>query len=153
MVAHILPIAAEHAAEILRPRTVQGRIDNDVTGGVAGADFLRLGRETEELPIGEEIQRPQRRIVDPINVLAVQADAGSHHDQQRWRNRCEADALAFEIGDPANARAREQLVAAGVQARDDGDRDACAKALICVTAELIVKSNSPRPSASSSNAS
>src|SRR5215471_13198811 len=42
------PIADQHAAEILRPRTVQGRIDNDVTGGVASAVFLRVGRETEK---------------------------------------------------------------------------------------------------------
>ena len=93
---------------------------------MAGTQFLRLGRETEkgvDLPIGEEIQRPQFRIGDPINVLVIQADAGSHQDQQRRWARRQANALAFEIGDPANALAREEFVASGVQARDDDDRN------------------------------
>src|SRR6516225_3947503 len=47
MVAHEIPVAAQHAAEILRPWTVHSGIDDHVSN-VPRPQLLRLGREAQK---------------------------------------------------------------------------------------------------------
>src|SRR6516162_930289 len=66
-----LAIAREHAAEILRPRPVHCRVEDDATDLLC-AQFLRLWWEAEEridLALNKQIFRLLRRIGDPANVL------------------------------------------------------------------------------------
>jgi hypothetical protein len=45
MVAHELPAAGQQTAEVLRPGAIDRAVDNHVPE-IAGAQLLRLGRET-----------------------------------------------------------------------------------------------------------
>src|SRR5271169_5206676 len=46
ILSYELPVAGQHAAEILRPRAVDGAVDDDMAD-LAGAKFLRHRRQTE----------------------------------------------------------------------------------------------------------
>src|SRR5207245_1798812 len=47
ILSYKIPVAYQHAAEVLRPRAVYGAIDDDVTD-LAGAKFLRLRWKAQE---------------------------------------------------------------------------------------------------------
>src|SRR6516162_4312470 len=82
----VIPIGTEHAAEILRPWTVDRRAD-DYMAGVAGAQFLGLRGKPEEgvdLPRREQVERIGLRAGDPSDILGrVEADMSGHQAQQR----------------------------------------------------------------------
>ena len=77
----VFPVAAEHAAEILRPRAIHRRVQNHVPG-MTGAQFLGLGREPEEgidLALREQVERLDLGIDHPLKVLfGVEPDLGCH---------------------------------------------------------------------------
>jgi hypothetical protein len=62
MVAHEIPVAPEHAAEILRPRAIHRAVDDDVAD-LARAQILRHRRQTQasvDLAVGEQLVGPRR---------------------------------------------------------------------------------------------
>src|SRR6266542_1393683 len=133
MLADIVAVAAQHAAEILRPRAVEGAAE-DYMAGVAGAQFLGLGRQGEkgiELAIDEKIERMDHRIAgrqDPVDIVVrVKPDVSGHGKQE-----CvlvlpadfNPDGLAFQLEDAAYLLPREQLIAADMDAAEHRDRTA-----------------------------
>src|SRR5262249_7743170 len=92
VLAHVVAVASEHAAEILRPRAIDDAVE-DYVADVPGAQLLRLGWTGEEginlAPCGELERFGQRaRAGDPADVLAgVEPDMGGHRNQECVRVR------------------------------------------------------------------
>src|SRR5262249_47262536 len=127
MVANVVAVRRHHAAEVLRPWTVEGAVD-DGPADAAHTQVLRLRRKSEEginLARGEQLNRPRRGASDPAYILArVEPDMGDHGAQEQMWARAQTlhtDALALEIGDAADAFAREQLEATDMLPADDRD--------------------------------
>src|SRR6516162_1172658 len=76
---HVIPIASQETAEILRPRTVDRRIDDNVAD-MPGAQFLWLGRKAEkrvDFARNEALDRLNRRIGNPVDILeGIKSDLG-----------------------------------------------------------------------------
>src|SRR5262245_2442172 len=96
---------------------------------LASAQFLRLGRESEEciyLALGEEFHRLRRGARDPIDILhRIEPDMRSHAAQKRVLARAQAlhaYGLPLQIRDAADAFSREQLEAADMLASHYRDR-------------------------------
>ena len=120
----------DHAAEVLRPRPVADRAQ-DHPVEAARAQLLRLGRKPEErvrVAGDEQLHGVAVGRRDPFDVpLRVEADVGRHDREIQMAarlHRLDAHAPAFQVADAADRLAREQLVAADVQAGERGERQA-----------------------------
>src|SRR5215469_12460888 len=103
--AHIIAVARQHAAIILRPRPVEGAVDDD-PADMLRAQLLRVRGKAEErvdFATGEEFYRPAGLIArDPMQILA-RIDADMRKEQVARRSqRCDSDALAFQLGEAAS---------------------------------------------------
>ena len=115
MSPHEFAIAAEHAAEILRPRPVHRRIEDD-PADMPGAQFLRLRRKAEEgvdLAVDEQILR-LARLGSTIQRMSFSGSSPTSA-AIRLSNRCRpeseprhADGLSLQIGDAVDAFVAEQ---------------------------------------------
>src|SRR5712692_3142925 len=76
-----LTVARDDATEVLRPRAVDGAIDDHVTDFFR-PEFLRIGREPQigvDLPLIEEPHRVGRRVCHEVDVAArIQTHVGRH---------------------------------------------------------------------------
>src|SRR6516164_3816023 len=115
--------ARQHAAEILRPRTIDSRVDDHMVG-MPRLQYLHLRRETEkgvDLALREQVEWLKLRVGNPADVpLGVEANLGGHQRQQRRHGQFHTDALALQVGDAADAVVCEQLEAAAMQAGQQG---------------------------------
>src|ERR1700758_90742 len=69
--ADVFAVPGQHAAEILRPRTINRRAEDDVAG-MPSAQLLQLRWKTQkgiDLPLRKELHRPLLRVDDPPEVL------------------------------------------------------------------------------------
>ena len=129
MLADEIPVARQHAAEILRPRPVDRAVDDHVAD-LAGAQFLRLGRKTEkciDLSGEEEILGHDGGIIDPMNIFGGIKAEISGHNRYQFRDQTSgsnAHGSVFQVSEAADLFAREQLEAPDVHAREDCDRQA-----------------------------
>src|SRR5215471_8403093 len=125
IIVNVVAVADERAAEVLRPRPIDGSIENDMAEA-SGAQFLRLRREPEkgvDLALGEQVERPDLRIGagDPTYVFCgIETDLKRHEAQQTGRAPLQADAFAFQTGDAADVVPREQLETADMHTGEDG---------------------------------
>jgi hypothetical protein len=109
MLADELPVARQHAAEVLRPRAVCDTI-NDHAADLARTQFLRLGGEAEErvdLSLGEKLLWRDRWTCDSVDVLdRIKPNMGGHGCQEDVWGSTQAlhpHLLALQIRDTANA--------------------------------------------------
>ena len=135
MIADELPVSHQHAAEVLRPWLVRGRVEDHATD-LAGAQLLRLGGKREkriDFPLDEQLhgEQPHRvagRTLDPFDVLVrVEPDIRRHDRHVAVFARAQdidADLLALQVADGADGLVREQLEASGMHARQRRDRHA-----------------------------
>ena len=81
----IFTAGCQHAAEVLRPRTVYRRIQNHVTD-MPGPQFLRLGRESEEsidFTLREQVERLELGVDHPPKILfGIEPHLSRHQPQQ-----------------------------------------------------------------------
>ena len=126
--ANEVAVAREQAAEILRPRPVEGTVEDDVTD-IPGAQVLRLGREAEEgvdLAVYEQLHWLGRGTGDPVDIRWP--------GRGRRRRRCwpktdewlepragTPDGPALQVGDTADLLGREQLETARMNPRQHRD--------------------------------
>ena len=116
MLADEVAIPRGKAAEVLRPRAIGGRVDDDASD-LAGAKFLRLGREPEngvDLALDELLLRVRGE--HDLQVLSrVEAHVARHGGDEgvtaRGRHR---DRSTSELRDRTHASAAEQLVTTAV---------------------------------------
>src|SRR2546422_6419648 len=83
-------VGGDHAAEVLRPRTVDRAVDDHVAD-LLRAQRLRLWWESEEgvdLPFGEQPHRFGRGVGDPVDVLfGIEPDVRGHASEKDVRAR------------------------------------------------------------------
>jgi len=95
--------------------------------GLAGAQFLGLGwipQEGVDLPCSEELQRVERGVGYPVEVLGgIEPDLGGHQRQLMGRGVVETDTLAFQVADASDTPLHEQLEAADMHPGEHGHRD------------------------------
>src|SRR6516225_503883 len=92
VITHEFPVAGQHAAEILRPRTIDGGTQ-DLMSDMSIPEMLRLWRKAYEcvdLSVHEQLNRLDGRLDDPMDVLAgIKPDMRGHDGHQRVRDRPE----------------------------------------------------------------
>src|SRR5439155_8208806 len=122
-----LAVRGDDAAEVLRPRAVDGAVQHDVSD-LPRAEVLRIGREAEErvdLPLGQELLRLRGRIRRPGNVLAgIEADLRGDArgaDVLGGPKRADGDGRALEVADRPHPVSSDQLEAADMYAGQDHD--------------------------------
>src|SRR5262249_941686 len=122
VVADKIGIAHQHAAEVLRPGVVDCTIEDRVSD-VAGTQLLRLRRDVPlaiDLTFSEKLFRRTLSAGNPIDLLdRVKPYIGGNHAQEHVitnPNALYSYTLAFEVYHAADAFAREQLEARGMNA-------------------------------------
>src|SRR5215469_1204282 len=97
---------------------VHGGVDDHVAN-MAGAQILRLGRETQkriDLALHKELERSAGRVGDPVNVLGwVEPDRGCQESRKSYPGRScalRAQALSFQVRDAADAFIPKEFVTA-----------------------------------------
>jgi hypothetical protein len=133
--AHEFSAAAQHTAEILRPRTIDCAVDDDLSD-VPCPQLLRLGWTAQKgigLSVCEELHRLDRRGDNPVYILVwVEPDLRGHHSQEQMGRRSkgwDSDLFAFEVGDTPNTSVAKQLEAANMRASQHRDREAAVDGL------------------------
>jgi hypothetical protein len=98
MPPHVFAAAGQHTAEILRPRGLDGGVD-DHPADMASAEMLRLRRKAEEridLSVREELNRWRRCARDPTDVVdGVEPDMSGHHGDEHMMARLQAGTPTF----------------------------------------------------------
>src|SRR5439155_5817695 len=92
-----VPVASDHAAEVLRPRSIRGHVDHHVSNPLL-TEYQRCGWSSQdgvEFPFGQE-SRPLSRgvyrpgVCYPRNVLVgIQSHVRRHGREEEVRRRCE----------------------------------------------------------------
>jgi hypothetical protein len=130
MGADEFPIAERHAAEVLRPRSVGGGVE-DHAADLAGTQLLRLGRKSQksiDSALGELLQKVAAAgCRDPVDVVAgvetdVRRNGRKKHMSAGARLLGDADPFASQVADGTDGLVREQLVAAGMHPGQGDDR-------------------------------
>src|SRR5215470_19324260 len=98
MLADVIPIARQHAAEIMRPREIGRRVEDDVAG-MPGAQLLWLRRKPEEgidLALNKQFEGVASALGcgHPADVFGrIEPDLRRHQGQHADRRYPEPDGL------------------------------------------------------------
>src|SRR5262249_58789633 len=93
MPADVVPMRRQQAAEVLRPGTIDGAVDDHVTD-LPGAQVLWLGRKTQEridLARSGKLHWPGRGACHPVDIPGrIEPRMSRHRAQEQMRARAQA---------------------------------------------------------------